>query len=428
MTTENFPFQPWPTGIHYHQRTKSMNHTDYVSVGKKAIAKGHVAFCVMAGGQGTRLGCNGPKGKVDPGLLRSRSLFQIQAERLISWIISNEECTNIPLWLIMTSHATHQETVDFFKENEYFGYHPKRIIFFQQGTLPCLGPNLQPLFDKDGKQIVNPDGSGGIFPAMNTYGIHKILAEEQIKILYVYNVDNLLVKLPDEEFFGWMISENIDVTTKVVRKTNANEAVGVFCKNIETNKPCVVEYSELPQQNAKLLNNELGGLAYWAGNAGMYGFSGDFLRRVAGLGLDALKIHRAWKKVPNGDEPNPETPNAWKQETFIFDWYFLAENFHFWEIHRETEFAPLKNADPSLEDSPGRARALWNKYWIRKMLGNGVCPEPREKLQEILSKETKVDRCWVDVTGVVELWGFEEWQSYKANHDLLLPLQIKHNN
>lgn len=421
-------YKPWTVGVHLNDinEPNKLNVRElYSNIGKRALIHGEVAFCVLAGGQGTRLGCTGPKGKIDPGLLRPRSLFQIQAERFIAWNTMNKKCAKLPLWLIMTSHTTHQETIDFFQENDFFGYSSSRISFFQQGILPCLGVNGETLVDLQDKPAVNPDGSGGIFPAMKKNGIDKRLLRENIKILYVYNVDNLLVKLPDEEFLGWMIHNAVDVSTKVVRKNIPTEAVGVFCENLETGKPYVVEYSELSTEQTNLLNRDQSGLEFWAGNAGMYAFSDCFLKKAMSLDLTALKVHRAWKKIPHRGEPAPIKPNAWKQETFIFDWYFLANNFMFWEIEREIEFAPLKNADPSEEDSPGHARVLWNQYWIRKMLNNGVIIEPYNKVQSILSKDTVVDQCWIDLNAHVEFWTHEDWQVwYNANNNNVLPINI----
>jgi UDP-N-acetylglucosamine/UDP-N-acetylgalactosamine diphosphorylase len=335
----------------------------------------------MAGGQGTRLGCVGPKGLVDPGLPLSRNLFQIQANRFISFCQKYE--ISLPKWLIMTSDATHDETISNFMENNYYGYDSNRISFFKQGNLPSVSEDNKKL-TLHGKIVENPDGSGGIIPALHQSNLINELEYEKIQTIVVYNVDNLLVELPDPVYVGFLIETNVDASAKGLTKARPDEAVGVFASNSD-GKPCVLEYTDTPKETLA---------QFKIGNAGIYAFSTDFVIKMKD---QQIPKHRSWKKVPCDQNLSPSQPNAWKEETFIFDWYPFTNSFIWWEISRKDEFAPLKNADPNPIDSPQAARDLWYQKWSSKARKHGANLPENAK---------------IDISTEAEFWTEKEWNEW----------------
>lgn len=377
-------YKPWKKGVPLHQR-----HPFFYLKGVHALQNQKVAFCLMAGGQGTRLGCSGPKGLVQPGLLIPRCLFQIQSQRI-------QECCrklNVPLppWLIMTSNATHDETISAFDENHQWGYHKEKVSFFKQGNLPSLNQNGEPL-SLNGKLVENPDGSGGVIPALHRSGLATFLKENHYEMIFIYNVDNLLVALCDPAYIGFHIEEKLDASAKAILKARPDEAVGVFAENPD-GKPCVLEYTDTPKE---LL------ASFEMGNAGIYAFSVDFVMRMKD---EKLEKHRSWKKIPRDGDLNPEKPNGWKEETFIFDWYRFTDKFAWWEISRENEFAPLKNADPNPIDSPASARRLWNQKWSNQLKEIGIH----------LSNDVNID-----VSPEAEFWTTKKWEKWAQENQNIL--------
>lgn len=385
-------FTPWKAGVSLDKR--HLHEKEWKQTGIHALQSKKIAYCLMAGGQGTRLGCVGPKGLYQPGLHGNRCLFQIQADRFLA--ASRKYQFELPPWLIMTSYATHEDTVRTFTENNYYNYPHDKVYFFQQGTLPSKGPNNEILM-LHGKIVENPDGSGGVIPALHRSGLASMLFEEKYEMLIIYNVDNLTVELPDPTYAGFLIDLNLDASAKGLAKARPDEAVGVFATNA-LGKPCVLEYTDTPKE---LLAE------FKMGNAGIYAFSVRFLMD---LYQKEVYAHRSWKKVPHDGDLNPTEPNAWKEETFIFDWFPFTEKFAWWEIDREEEFAPLKNADPNPIDSPGSARKLWYLKWRNRLKTIGI-HVPNDAI--------------IDVSPDAEFWNENDWYKWVETNTIKLPLYVE---
>ncbi|KAG7355237.1 UDP-N-acetylglucosamine pyrophosphorylase [Nitzschia inconspicua] len=326
------------------------------SRGIEALSQGQVAALVLAGGQGTRLGFDGPKGCYDIGLPSGKTLFQLLSERLCKLKCLTSDAS-IPFY-IMTSPINHQETVDYFQQHEYFGLSKDDVLFFQQGMLPCLT-------EDDGKIIMEtpstvamaPDGNGGIYPSLQQSGMMDDMIQRGIHYLHVFSIDNALTKIADPTFVGYCIQQNADCGNKVVWKVGPHEKVGVIAEKDGT--PCVVEYSEISTEMAERVDDQ-GRLVFGAGNICNHFYTIDFLRDKVMPNLGTL-YHIARKKIPYWDESTrqtvtPETNNGIKLESFIFDIFPFAERMAILDTERDEEFSPVKNAPGSDTDSPDTAR------------------------------------------------------------------------
>lgn len=315
----------------------------------------------MAGGQGTRLGVTYPKGMYKVGILSGKSLFQIQAERILklqSLALSQTGKSGKITWYIMTSEHTMAPTRKFLEENNYFGLRKEDIMMFNQGKLPC--------FDFDGKILLSskhelsqaPDGNGGMYRALRDRGILEDARKRGVLYLHTHSVDNILVKTADPVFVGFCIKKNADCGAKVVRKLSPFEAVGVVCLVDDLFQ--VVEYSEITEKTAKMINPSTNELMFNAGNICNHFFTIRFLEEIAAKHESDLTLHVAKKKIPyvneQGQQIKPTTPNGIKIEKFVFDVFKYTKNFVCWEVERNVEFSALKNADEAGKDCPSTAR------------------------------------------------------------------------
>lgn len=315
----------------------------------------------MAGGQGTRLGVSYPKGMYKIGILSDKTLFQIQAERILKLqqlAFERTKKQGVITWYIMTSEMTKTPTEKYFEENNYFGLKKENILMFNQGKLPC--------FDFEGKILLAskhdisqaPDGNGGLYRALRDRGVLEDMRQRQVKYLHAHSVDNILVKTADPTFLGYCITRKADCGAKVVRKTAPDEAVGVVCKVDDLFQ--VVEYSEITQKTAEMKNPDTDLLMFNAGNICNHFFTRTFLETVAANHENELTLHVAKKKIPHtnqdGEFIKPNTPNGIKIEKFVFDVFKFTPNFVCWEVERSVEFSALKNADEAGKDCPKTAR------------------------------------------------------------------------
>ncbi|KAI0160591.1 nucleotide-diphospho-sugar transferase [Xylariaceae sp. FL1272] len=353
--------------------------------GLDLIAKGEVAVILLAGGQGTRLGSAAPKGAFNIQLPSKKSLFQIQAERikkiqaLAAEKTQDKSKAQIP-WYVMTSGPTRGPTTKFFKKEKlaelsdednkaraagqpYFGLDEKNVTIFEQGVLPCYDFNGKIMLANKGEVAVAPDGNGGIYKALQDEGVLDDMRKRGIKHVHAYCVDNCLAKVADPVFIGFAAAKNVKIATKVVRKRNATESVGLILS--KNGRPDVVEYSEIDKATAEAEDpHHPGVLKFRAANIVNHYYSFEYLDGM-GDKVNALPPHVAKKKIPYFDLEKGEaiskvtTPNGIKLEQFVFDnfkWLELSK-FACFEVKREDEFSPLKNADaPGAEDCPTTSR------------------------------------------------------------------------
>lgn len=332
----------------------------YIEEGERLIKLGKLAVVTMAGGQGTRLGHNGPKGTFDLGLESHKSLFEI----LCDTFKETMEKYNVAVpWYIMTSKENNDDTVRFFEEHDYFGYPRDAVrMFFKQSELPML--------DEDGKLIINEnglikeaaDGHGGIFEAMFRNGVLQNMRDEGIEWIFVGSVDNPLVRMTDPLFLGFTSLNNYMASSKTIAKAYPEEKVGVFCK--KNKKPYVIEYTEISEEMAHQ-RDENGELVFGESHVLLNIFNIKTLEKIKEV---KLPYHVAHKKATYMNEIGgiivPEKPNAYKFEAFIFDAFSLLPDVGLLRGVREDEFAPVKNAEGN--DSPETARKLYLDYHSRR--------------------------------------------------------------
>lgn len=332
----------------------------YKAIADKIIKNEEYAVVTMAGGQGTRLGHDGPKGtfllEVKP---HPKYLFEIITEGLKR---ANEEYGIILNWYIMTSKENNEKTVSFFEEHDYFGYPKEYVRFFIQGDLPLLSDDGKILFDENMNIKLGADGNGCIYKSMKRDGVIDDMKKKGIKWVFVGAVDNVLVNMVDPILLGLTISEKNEIGSKSVVKSNPHEPVGVFCKI--NGAPGIIEYSEISKEMAEE-TDENGELLYGDSNIMGHLYSIDALDRISNT---QLPYHSAHKKASymneNGDMIVPEEPNAYKYEAFIFDGFNIFKDMSILRVKREENFAPIKNKEGT--DSPQTASELYNNYWSNK--------------------------------------------------------------
>lgn len=335
-------------------------------IGLDAIASGKVAVLLLAGGQGTRLGSSAPKGCYNIGLPSSKSLFQLQAERiakvaqLAAHSAQKAAVAAVP-WYIMTSGPTRAPTEEFFKANNFFGLNPANVVFFEQGVLPCLTKDGKIILESSSKVAVAPDGNGGVYKALAESGVLDDLTKRGIEHVHMYCVDNSLVKVADPSFIGFAAAREAEVAVKVVRKRNANESVGLIVS--KNGAPGVIEYSEISQELAEAKDDsDASLLKLRAANIVNHYYSTAFLLKTPKL-AKKLPYHVANKKIPHadpttGETVKPSSPNGIKLEQFVFDIFpqVSLAKFASLEVARHDEFSPVKNGPGAGEDCPETAR------------------------------------------------------------------------
>ncbi len=325
-------------------------------LGARALAAGEVAVVVVAGGQGTRLGFDGPKGTYPIGPVSASSLFQIHAEKVVA--LGRRHGRPIPFY-VMTSPENHAATVAFFAEHAEFGL--EHVRFFVQGQLPAVDRETgRILLAEKGRLALSPDGHGGSLAALAAPGPDgsssclEEMRERGVRSLFYFQVDNPLVAIADPAFLGLHRLAEAEVSFKVVEKVAPEEKVGVVVE--VDGVPRVIEYSDLPPELAGRRAPD-GGLELSAGSIAIHVFEREFVERIATGGAH-LPYHRALKKVKfvgdSGAVVEPATPNAVKFETFIFDALPMARRWAMVECDRSVEFEPLKNATGP--DSPATVR------------------------------------------------------------------------
>ena len=320
----------------------------YSEIGIEQIKKGKLAAVTMAGGQGTRLGHNGPKGTFDLGLDSHKSIFEILCDTLK---LARKKYGVVVPWYIMTSDENNDETVEFFEKNNYFDYPKEAVKFFIQGEMPMINTEGKILLNEEGLIKQAGAGHGAIFEAMRKNGIIYEMQNKGIEWVFIGGVDPVLI--------GLSIERNVLAAGKSVVKANPHEKVGVFCK--KDGKPSVIEYSEISNELAEAVD-EKGELLFGESHILCNQFNIKILEELA---KNKLPYHVAFKKATYMDEKgniiSPTEPNAYKFEAFIFDAFSSIPEMLVMRVKREEEFAPVKNAEGV--DSPETARKLYKDYF-----------------------------------------------------------------
>ena len=346
-------------------------YAEAVRLGTELISTGKVAGLLVAGGQGTRLDFDGPKGNYPISPFKHKTLFQIFAETIAA--VSQRYQTVCP-WYVMTSPMNYAETVQIFESNRFYGLDPKNILIFQQGTLPNFDLEGRILLKDKDEIACSPDGHGGCIKALHQSGALADMKERGIEYLSYWQVDNPLVRLFDPLFIGLHALEGAQMSSKAVIKSSPQEKVGNFC--IVDGKLTVIEYSDLLRNLAERRNPD-GSLTFRLGSIAIHIINTAFVEKLNSEGF-SLPLHRADKKIkyidPQGNYIDPSEPNGVKLESFIFDALPMTDRSVILEIERSEQFAPTKNATG--DDSVVTTRAMMIERAAKWLESAGV-PIPR---------------------------------------------------
>ena len=329
-------YSPCPADPQQHRK-----YAGAVELGRELIRQGKVAAFVVAGGQGTRLGFDGPKGNFPVSPVKNKTLFQIFAESVAAASLRYQA---ICPWYIMTSPLNHAETIEIFRSNDYYGLDEENVFIFQQGTLPnfSIGGKIL-LADKD-RLSCSPDGHGGSLKALYRSGAIEDMKRRGVEFISYFQVDNPLINIFDPLFIGLHALDKAEMSSKAVIKTDPYERVGSFC--LVDGKLTVFEYSDLPDELAEKRNPD-GSLAFKLGSIAIHIINRAFVERLNADDF-SLPLHKAVKKIPYIDEHGkllePAEPNGVKLESFVFDAVPLASKSIILQTLRSEEFAPTKNA------------------------------------------------------------------------------------
>ena len=353
--------------------------------GLELLEAGRVAAFVVAGGQGTRLGFDGPKGLYPVGPVSGRTLFGLQAQKIAGW--RRRTGRALP-WYVMTSPATHEGTVAHFEAESHLGLPREDVRIFQQETVPAFDDDGRFFLERSDRIFENPGGHGGSLKALLDSGALDDMDARGVDRIFYYQVDNPLAPIADPVFLGLHDLDGAEISCKVIRKEDPMEKVGVVA--LVDGRAGIVEYTELGDEERHLRDDD-GRLVYWAGNIAIHCFDAAFVRQVAERADEWLPLHASRKKIPyvdaDGVQQKPTEPNGDKLERFVFDALPRAERVCVQEVRAAEEFAPIKNAEGS--DSPETARAaLLDQYrgWLE---GTPLDAELRGRTIEI--DHTQVD-------------------------------------
>ncbi|KAJ3434395.1 hypothetical protein M0812_19880 [Anaeramoeba flamelloides] len=364
---------------------KEQEHEELWEAGLQLVKEKKVGIITLAGGQGSRLGFSHPKGMYNIGLPSGKNLFQIHADNILKLEQlsgSNEKEKGLIVWYVMTSESTDSETQQYFKENNYLGLRPDQVIFFQQSKLPSLTFDGKLILETKSTISFSPNGNGGIYPALKDCQVLEHMQKSGIEYVHVVGIDNLLCKLADPIFIAYCARSNTQGGAKVVEKSYPDERVGIFCNC--KGKVEVVEYSEIDQEISNL-KDEMENLVFKHSNIVNHFYTFQYLSDICENWFDEMKYHIAKKQIKcinvDGESAFPDQPNGFKFEKFIFDAFKFASSFSFLQVERNSDFAPIKNKEGSLNDSPNTARDMLSKLHVgylksagaKAIVGDGIC-------------------------------------------------------
>jgi UDP-N-acetylglucosamine/UDP-N-acetylgalactosamine diphosphorylase len=348
--------------------------------GEDALREGRVGTLLVAGGQGTRLGFDGPKGAYPIGAVSGHTLFQLHAERLLS--LGRRYGTVPPLYL-MTSDSNHEATRELFTRHDHFGLSPDRVQIFQQGLAPAVDEQGKLLMRAPDQIVMTPNGNGGLFAAMQESGALDRMRRQGVDLISYIQVDNALSRSCDPLFVGYHLIHDSDFSCKAIPKLGPREKVGVYA--LVDGRLRVVEYNELPAALAEQTDDD-GELLFGHSNPGLFIWSAAFI--AAQAEREDLPFHRAHKKIPHldhsGELVKPDRPCGYKFECFAMDTLPDAGRSVVLACDRDEEFAPVKNASGA--DSPESARALMTKLytrWLRQAGARIAVPDARVEISPL---------------------------------------------
>ncbi len=331
--------------------------SEFETAGLNAIKSGKVAAVLLAGGQGTRLGFDLPKGTFNVGETKELYIFQCLINNLME--VVNRTGVWIPFY-IMTSDKNNDQTISFFEEKQYFGYNPDFVHFFKQEMAPSVDYDGKILLEEKGRISLSPNGNGGWFSSLTKAGFAAQMKRDGVEWLNIFAVDNVLQRICDPAFIGAVLTSGCECGGKVVSKADPEERVGVLC--LEDGMPSIVEYYEMTHDMIHL-RNEKGNLLYNFGVILNYLFRLDRLEEILNT---TMPTHIVEKKIPhldkNGNLIKPESPNGYKFEILVLDMIHLMNSCCAYEVVRDQEFAPIKNLHGV--DSVDTAKELLKKNGI----------------------------------------------------------------
>lgn len=355
------------------QKTNAAQAERARKVGEQALAAGKVGVVLVAGGQGSRLGFEHPKGLFPIGPVSGATLFQILFQKIVA--TQRKYGADVPLYL-MTSPATHEETLAALDEVDRYGLSAKNVCVFCQGTMPAVDAETgRLLLEAKGKLFLSPDGHGGMLQALVRSGALLDMRRRGLTQLFYMQVDNPLAVVCDPSFIGYHLGSGSEVSTQVVAKSDPLERVG----NVVAidGRVQIIEYSDLPEETARQTLPD-GSLKLWAGNIAVHVFDVAFLERASG-DRDSLRFHIARKAAPHvapsGNVVTPERPTAIKFERFIFDLMPAARHSLVYEVDQRDTFAPVKNASGAKSDSPETVQAQMVALYKKWLTAAGAIVE-----------------------------------------------------
>lgn len=333
------------------------NRDEYETIGMNAIKEGKVAALLLAGGQGTRLGSDKPKGMYNIGITKDVYIFEMIIRNMLD--VVEKTGAWIPLF-IMTSEKNNDDTIEFFEKMNYFGYDKEYVDFFVQEMAPSCDFNGKIYLEEKGRVSTSPNGNGGWFISLMKSGCGEKAKKRGVEWINVFAVDNVCQRIADPCFVGATIKSGMPSGAKVVSKAAPEEKVGVLC--YEDGKPSIVEYYELTEE-MRYQTNPDGELSYKHGVILNYLFRFDKLEEIMN---NQLTVHIVEKKIPYineaGEKVSPEQPNGYKFETLVLDMIHMMDDCLAYEVERSYEFAPIKNKTGV--DSVESARELLKKNGV----------------------------------------------------------------
>lgn len=369
--------QPAPV-IQAKDEGEAAHRADFL--GAQALNEGKVALFLLAGGLGSRLGFDGPKGFFEVTPVKKKTLFEVFAEKILA---KQRKHGVVFDWYIMTNPHNHDAIVEFFANHNFFGLDKKHVLFFPQRVLPAVDKAGKFLLKSKHSLFWGPDGAGGFFNALADHGIMKRMEEKSIEHLFCFNVDNPLVNILDERYIGYHLLNKAWMSNKVVKKTYPEEKVGLLVKNLNNEgRVEILEYTHLSEEDANK-QTEDGELLYNAGNIANYILKVSFIKDIQDKRIVDYKpaFKRFMYLDSTGTLINSQEPNGYKFESFVFDAMYNCDNAMTYMVRREEEFAPVKNAQG--KDSPQVACDMQIALAKNWMVAAGISQNLVDALEEV---------------------------------------------